>query len=309
MLQTSTSSIANKMSRPSLPMITNAISVDVEEFFHAHNLTSVAPRNLWGSYESRVEKPTKLILDLFDKHNITGTFFALGYVARRHRLLIREIADRGHEIASHGYAHQLAYHQTPRQFERDVRIAKVLLEDIVGQSVCGYRAPSFSIVSRNSWAYECLLNCGYSYDSSHYPIRHPRYGSNSKNFSTFQVQTASGELTVAPLAVSTFQVVNAIFRMPVAGGAYWRFLPTHFVRYALRRINHTEGRAFIAYFHPWELDPDQPIFHALEPLTKLRHYGGLGSFSKTVESIIKSYNFSTVSNLILQGKRENRQPE
>ncbi len=272
----------------------NAISVDVEEYFHAASLDPVAGPAKWHKFPSRVESSTHKILNLFDRLQAKGTFFVLGYVARRNPSLVREIASRGHEIASHGYAHRIAYEQTPKQFARDISRSKLLLEDICGARVIGYRAPSFSINDQNPWAHDELIRAGYRYDSSLYPIRHPRYGNREKPLLPFFIRREEGSLLVLPLAVSPFRILGKDFRLPVAGGAYWRFFPRNIILRGLQSINRTTDTPFICYFHPWEIDPDQPRFQELPVLTKIRHYKGLSNYSSTVEYFLKNFTFDSI---------------
>ncbi|MFN8388897.1 MAG: XrtA system polysaccharide deacetylase [Bdellovibrionota bacterium] len=278
----------------------NSFSVDVEEYFHANNLERVAPPRVWCRQPSRVERSTEQLLEVFDRYSVKATFFILGYVARRHPELVRDITTRGHEIASHGYAHRLAYTQTPKQFYRDVLRARRLLEDLSGKPVLGYRAPSFSIRSDNSWAYDCLIQAGYIYDSSLFPIRHPRYGNRQQSTAPTVLERPGGSLFVMPLAVRTIQLLGREIRLPAAGGAYWRVLPRRYNRWALAGLRHislASGRpaGFNCYVHPWEIDPEQPVFHQLSFLTRLRHYGGAKTFLNTIEYFLQSFRFTTVA--------------
>ncbi len=272
----------------------NAISVDVEEYFHATNLEACAPPRRWHALPSRVEESTEKVLDIFQKCKTRGTFFILGYVARRHPELVRRIAAAGHEIASHGYGHQIALRQSPRVFYRDVYRSKRLLEDLAGTEVSGYRAPSFSINDTNLWAYDALIRAGYRYDSSLYPTYHPLYGNPHRELMPTIITRDSGELVEFPMAVSTFSLAGYEFRLPVAGGAYWRFLPLGMLRYCLTRINDKNHRASTCYFHPWELDPLQPYFSELPLLKRARHYTGVASFSARLEQLLNSLTFGPV---------------
>ncbi len=269
----------------------NVISVDVEEYFHAANLQPVADPSRWRSLPSRVEPSTRAVLDLFERSNVRATFFILGYCARRYPQLVKDIASAGHEIASHGYGHRIAYQQTPRQFLRDVRIAKQLLEDLTGEEVLGYRAPNFSITSRNQWAYDALIEAGYRYDSSRYPVWHPRYANTAQSVEPELIKRENGSIACFPLAVAPLRLLGREIRLPVAGGAYWRLLPRWFNMFGLRRIE-AEGRWFTSYFHPWEIDGEQPYFKQLPFRTRLRHYGAVSRFESIVEYYLKRFDFA-----------------
>lgn len=272
----------------------NAISVDVEEYYHAANLDAVAGPAKWHTLPKRTKASTEQILEIFDRRGIRATFFILGCVATKHPELVRVIANAGHEIASHGYAHRIAYEQTPRQFARDVRRAKLLLEDLSGSEVVGYRAPSFSITDQNPWAYDALIASGYRYDSSLYPVKHPRYGNSAKSLFPFFLKRDVGQLLILPLAVSPVRLFGRDLRLPVAGGAYWRIFPRPYLRWALKRINAMSSHPFICYFHPWELDPGQPYYRELPFLTKVRHYTGLSRFPETIEYFLKHFEFDSI---------------
>ena len=281
--------------------ILNAISVDVEEYYHANNLLEVAPPRTWNSLPSRVDSSTYRVLDLFDLLEIKSTFFILGLVAHRHPALVKEIAKRGHEVASHGYAHRIAFKQNKHAFSRDIRVTKSLLEDLTGSPIKGYRAPSFSIKSENSWAYDSLIEAGYAYDSSLYPTWHPRYGNKSTRLSPFILKREIGEIVIIPLAVTALTMLGKRAHLPAAGGAYWRLLPRLYIEWALNRINKKEGRPFVCYFHPWEIDSQQPQFKELSGLTKLRHYGGIQAFEHRIKYLLQKFRFGPISKLeILQ---------
>lgn len=269
----------------------NAISIDVEEYFQATNLDVVVGRRRWSSQVSRAEYATKKTLDLLDRSSTKGTFFVLGYVARRLPGLVKSIVEAGHEIASHGYFHRLAYLLSPLQFSRDVRCTKVILEDCSGQAVFGYRAPNFSILKHNSWAYDKLIEAGYLYDSSLYPVRHPRYSNPEGETAPFVVKRPKGELIVLPLAVCRFSIMGLNMNLPVAGGAYWRVLPHWYARWGLDHINHKERRGAVCYFHPWEIDSGQPVYQELPLLARLRHYSGIKGFEARLESLLTRHRF------------------
>lgn len=277
----------------------NIISVDVEEYFHAANLSAVAGPSQWRRLPSRVEHSTAAVLELFEQHRVKGTFFVLGYCAKRYPQMVRAIADSGHEVASHGYGHRIAYEQSASQFYRDVRIAKGLLEDLTGTAVVGYRAPNFSITPKNPWAYEELVRAGYTYDSSRYPIWHPRYANQNSSLHPETVHLATGSLMVYPLAVASCQIFSYEARLPVAGGAYWRLLPLPYLSWGLRRVNNS-GRMAVTYFHPWEMDPGQPVFKELPLRTRLRHYGNTSSFRERLSYFLTRFEFTNFRDIRAQ---------
>ena len=272
--------------------VKNTISVDVEEYFHATNLEPVAPPAKWHALESRVEHSTRRILELLSAGGTRGTFFILGYVARRHPALVKEIAAAGHEIGSHGYSHRLAYNQTPAAFYRDVYRTRRLLEQQTGTPVLGYRAPSFSITDRNPWAHEMLARAGYAYDSSSYPTWHPRYGHKGKSRAGTILETPAGTIYELPLAVASINLLGRDVRLPVAGGAYWRIFPRSFISWGLSRINRVDRLPCHCYLHPWEIDADQPVFESLSFLTKLRHYSGVQELPSKLSYWLRLFNFS-----------------
>lgn len=270
----------------------NVISVDVEEYFQVENLAQVCPRKTWDAQPSRIEYGIKRVLDLFDRLSVKATFFVLGLVAQKHPELIREIVRRGHEIASHGFAHKLVYTQKPGDFLADTGRAKSLLEDISGEPVFGYRAPSFSITPACPWAYQILVENGYRYDSSLYPIWHPRYANLHRSTEPEMIKTDAGNLFEFPLAVHSLRFLGLELRLPLAGGAYWRLLPSCYINWGLRSIAASSPGWFVCYFHPWELDDEQPVFAELSFKTKLRHYGRISSFEQRLERYLKSYSFA-----------------
>ena len=271
----------------------NVISVDVEDYFHATNLDTIVGPARWHSLPRRVEYGTEKLLELFARHNAKGTFFVLGHSARRVPQLVRKIAERGHEVASHGYGHRVAYLQSERAYFRDVNRTKRLLEDITGAPIIGYRAPNFSIRDSNAWAYDALIRAGYRYDSSLYPVWHPRYENADKPTSHFVLNRPAGSLLIVPLATCEVQALGHSWRLPVAGGAYWRLLPERYCRWGLRRIA-ANKRQFVCYIHPWEVDTEQEKFKGLGPLTHLRHYGGIQGFERRIGSFLDEFTFTTI---------------
>lgn len=278
-------------------MMLNSISIDVEEYFHASNIEDLTGRSIWASLPSRVEYSTKKLLSLFSEYNVHATFFVLGYVARRHPELVKTIHALGHEVASHGFRHRLAYNQSPRSFQRDVAYSKKLLEDIIGTEIYGYRAPNFSITSKTPWAYDCLLNAGYRYDSSVYPTWHPRYSNLSQPRWAYKVERKGQHLMIFPLAVAKVKLMGYQMRLPVAGGAYWRLLPLSYLNWGLKRINSIDKFPANCYLHPWELDSEQPSFSGMGLLKKLRHYGGTKRLDKRLRFFLENFQFTTLKKL------------
>lgn len=276
----------------------NAISVDVEEYFHAQNVQQFVPRERWHAMPSRVVESTQRVLDLFARHQVRATFFVLGYVADAHPSLVKEIHRAGHEVASHGYWHQLVYSQSPAEFRDDVTRSKALLEDLIGESIIGFRAPNFSILSSVDWAYDILVEAGYQYDSSLYPVWHPRYANLQRPLVPEQLRRRNGTLLEVPLAVATKNLFGRELRAPVAGGAYWRLLPRIYNFWGLRQIAATPDRVAVCYFHPWELDPGQPRVKSLSFPTRIRHYGGTSRFSRILEKYLQKFEFGTIRALI-----------
>ncbi|MDX9701527.1 MAG: DUF3473 domain-containing protein [Candidatus Auribacterota bacterium] len=273
--------------------IINGMSVDVEDYFQVSNFEDKIDRSKWSSCELRVEQNTLRVLDLFDRHNVKATFFILGWVAQKAPDLVREIARRGHEVASHGYHHQLVYNMTDNEFAGDITRTKEILESLAGKEVIGYRAPSYSITAKNFSALKILYRCGYRYDSSIFPIHHHRYG--IPDFSRFAVDIpVDGGESIREYPISTVRLFGK--NLPVGGGAYARLFPLALITRGLAGINRKEGRPFIFYFHPWEIDPHQPKI-ACSRLTRIRHYGNLRAMERKLETILQKFNFQPIKDI------------
>jgi len=269
----------------------NALSVDVEEHFQVAAFARVVGREEWSSHESRVRRNTTELLDLFDEAGVRATFFILGWVAEREPGLVREIAARGHEVGSHGYSHQLVYDQSPQEFRAETERSRRFLQDTSGQPVLGYRAASFSIVRENLWALDILVEAGFRYDSSVFPVVHDRYGLPGAPRGIHRTTTPGGaELLEFP--PSTVRVGGVTF--PVAGGGYLRLLPRIVSHWAIRRLNVRERMPAMVYLHPWEVDPGQPRIQGTLP-NRLRHYTGLGSMRSKLEGLLQRFRFGTVA--------------
>jgi polysaccharide deacetylase family protein (PEP-CTERM system associated) len=265
----------------------DVVSVDVEDYFHAEAMAPVVQRSEWDKYSCRVEGNTQRLLDLFASHQIQATFFVVGWVAERYPSLVREIASRGHELACHSYWHRLIYKLNPTDFRQDTQRAKDVIEQISGQAIYGYRAPTYSIVASSLWALEILAELGFTYDSSIFPIHHDRYGIPSAPRAPFRIKTPAGPLMEYPL--TTFRIWNR--SMPVAGGGYLRLLPRWYTRFGISRARR-EGLPIIAYVHPWEIDPGQPRL----PVTltsRLRHYTNLSKTYARLSDMLREGTFTS----------------
>lgn len=270
----------------------NAMSVDIEDWFQVGAFETVIDRADWDTLEHRVERNTDAVLSLFADTKIKATFFTLGWVAERYPKLMQRIANSGHEIASHGYDHARVYTMSPDQFRKDLERSKKLLEDSSGQAVTGYRAPSFSIDQRTPWAHEILAEQGYRYSSSVAPINHDHYGwSGSPRFSWKPVTGSD----LIELPVTTVQVANRV--LASGGGGFFRLLPFAVYDWAIAKMQKDDGRGAIFYFHPWELDPDQPRVADAPLRSKLRHYSRLSSMEKKMRRAIKNRNWGRVDEL------------
>lgn len=273
----------------------NLLTIDVEEYFQVEGFADVVDRASWDTYESRVAAPTRRILDLLDTARQKATFFVLGWTAERHPALVREIAARGHEVASHGYSHRMADQQGARDFRRDVRKGKKLLEDLLGAPVSGYRAPSFSFTDRTPWAHEILVDEGFIYSSSVFPVRHDRYGVPDAPRQPWEVRAPHAEggagKTILELPPLTLRVLGQNF--PVAGGGYMRLFPGALMSFAIRRMNRAGAPAMV-YLHPWELDPDQPRLPGGR-MNRFRHYVGLATMEKKLATLMERHAFTSVA--------------
>ena len=272
---------------------TNAFSVDVEDYFQVAALAPAIPRESWPKWESRVERNTDRMLGLLEECGIRGTFFVLGWIAERQPALVRRIAAAGHEIASHGYSHQLIYTQNPAEFRAETVRSKHLLEDLSGTAVLGYRAASFSITQRSLWALDVLAELGFRYDSSIFPIRHDRYGIPGATEEPGPVTAPSGATLIEfPMCVARWCGV----RVPVSGGGYFRLLPFPITRWGLRQIN-AKGRPFTFYLHPWELDPEQPRV-AVSRLSRFRHYTNLHRCEERLRQLLAEFSFAPMREVL-----------
>ena len=278
--------------------IRNALTIDVEDYFQVSAFAPHIARDSWDHMPCRVERNVDAILEILDEHRAQATFFTLGWMAERYRDMVRSIVAQGHELASHGYAHQRATDQSPQEFYQDITRAKSLLEDVGGVAVQGYRAPSFSIGRTNLWAQSTLKKAGYRYSSSVYPIRHDHYGMPDAPRFAFYPEGADGLLE---LPVTTVSLFNR--NLPAGGGGYFRLLPYSVSRWCLRRVNTVDRQPCIFYFHPWEIDPGQPRQKNISVKTRFRHYVNLSSMERRIRALCKDFHWDRIDRLF-QGKIE-----
>lgn len=271
--------------------IRNALTVDVEDYFQVSAFAPYIDRSAWDTCECRVEDNVMRILDQFDKHSAKATFFTLGWVAERYPQIVREIVRRGHELASHGYGHQRASELDEAAFREDITRAKRLLEDISGQRVRGYRAPSFSIATGNLWAFDCLLDTGHEYSSSVYPIAHDHYG--MPDAPRFRYEPRPGLVEIPPTTVNAFSR-----NWPASGGGYFRLMPYAMSRQLIRRVNQVDGQSAVFYFHPWEVDPDQPRIPAGFK-ARFRHYLNLARMQSRLDHLLSDFKWGRMDEIFL----------
>lgn len=268
--------------------LVNALTVDVEDYFHVSAFAqSIKPED-WSSFKSRVSQNTRRLLDLFDEYGVKATFFVLGWVAEREPDLIKEIAERNHEVACHGYSHQLVYNQTPEVFRDETLRSKNILEDIVQMPVRGYRAASYSITERSRWALDILVEAGFDYDSSIFPIRHDRYGMPGTPENPYVLETADGN-SLVEFPLSTAKLLG--YRLPVAGGGYFRLYPYSLTKAGLGQINRKQ-KPFIFYLHPWEIDHEQPRIETTL-LSRFRHYNNLAKCEPRLKRLLTDFRFDS----------------
>ena len=272
--------------------ITNALTIDVEDYFQVSALAPYIPRDQWHLRECRVERNVERILLMLEEQQTRATFFTLGWIAERYPHLVRCIVDAGHELASHGYGHQRASDLNEADFSADVGRAKKLLEDLSGQQVRGYRAPSFSIGEANLWAFDCLQEAGYCYSSSIYPIRHDHYGMPSAPRFAHRVNCGLLEL---PVTTARFFDRN----WPASGGGYFRLLPYALSRWLLQKVNQLDGQPAIFYFHPWEIDAAQPRIAGISAKTRFRHYVNLQHTEGRLKRLLADFNWGRMDEVFL----------
>ncbi len=274
--------------------VANAMSVDIEDYFQVHALAPHFPRADWDKIPTRVGDNIDRTLDLFARHDVRATFFILGWVAERFPGHVRRIAAAGHEIASHGFFHHRVTELSAEEFRRDLADTRALLEDLGGQRVRGYRAPSYSIGASNRWALEVLEEEGYDYSSSIYPIQHDHYGMPEAPRHGFR-PTGDGRLLEVPITT----VEWGGRRFPCGGGGYFRLYPYRFSRWALRRVNEREGVPATFYFHPWEIDPGQPRVRDAALRTRFRHYLNLERMEARLDRLLGDFRWDRMDRVFL----------
>jgi len=275
-----------------MTLIINALSIDIEDWFQVGAFETTIAREDWPSLAPRVERNTDAVLDMLDQANVKATFFALGWVAERHPETIRKIVAAGHELASHGYDHQRVFTMTPEAFRADLRKSRDLLEQTGAAAITGYRAPSFSIDARTPWAHAVLAEEGYAYSSSVAPVRHDHYGWPEAPRFAFRPLTDSA---LIELPVTTARAFGRTF--PAGGGGFFRLFPYPLSRWAVRQVN-AQGHPAILYFHPWEIDPDQPRVAGAPLRSRLRHYTNLSVMGGKLERLIGDFSWGRIDALI-----------
>ena len=278
--------------------IRNAMTIDVEDYFQVSAFGPHISRESWDRQECRVERNVDRILSMLEDHGAHATFFTLGWVAERYPALVRRIVAGGHELASHGYGHLRASDQAPTEFREDVSRAKKILENIGGVEIKGYRAPSFSIGSQNLWALDALVDSGYQYSSSIYPIAHDHYGMPDAPRFAFRAGKDE-QLLEVPATTVHFMKRN----FPASGGGYFRLLPYGLSRWSLRRVNEKDGESCVFYFHPWEIDPDQPRPAGVGLKTRFRHYVNLSRTEGRIRALLKDFRWGRMDSIFLDSAK------
>ncbi len=276
---------------PAAP-ITNALTIDVEDYFQVSAFAPHIARSDWDRRECRIERNVDRILEMLSARGIRATFFTLGWIAERYPQVVRSIVAQGHEMASHGYGHQRVSDLTREEFEADIRRAKTILEDLSSAAVVGYRAPSFSIGADNLWALDSLADAGYRYSSSIYPIKHDHYGMPDAPRFAHRINAGLIEIPA-----TTLRVLHR--NLPSSGGGYFRLLPYAASRWMLRRVNAIDGQAAVFYFHPWEIDVDQPRIDDISAKTRFRHYLNLGRMEHRLQRLFLDFAWGRMDELFL----------
>jgi len=290
-------------SAPAAAAIVNLLTIDVEDYFHPNAMDDAVSPAQWDALPQRAEPNTLRVLDLLERHGVHATFFVLGWVAERRPRLVDEIARRGHEVACHGYAHRLVYLQGPEAFRADVRRARAVLEDRLGAPVRGFRAASYSLLASTLWALDVLIEEGFRYDSSIFPIRHDLYGIPDFSRFALTVRRPAGEIVEIP--ASTVRLLGR--NWPVAGGGYFRFLPYRLTRRAIRHLNQREGAPAMVYIHPWELDAQQPRL-AAPARARFRQYTNLGATEGRLERLLRDFRFAPIREALPEVERACAEP-
>ena len=286
-----------------LMQIANYLTIDVEDYFHVSAFEAQSPPDTWSGRECRVKNNTDLILNLLNEFDVKATFFVLGWVADHYPQVTQRIAEQGHEVASHGYLHQRVALQDREAYRQDIRRSKALLEDQIGKPVLGYRAPSYSITRQTDWAFDELLEAGFVYDSSIFPMKHDFYGiPDWPRFSGYAVRRENGwqaaqtlekeDSGICEVPITTLRFAGK--NLPIAGGGYFRLLPYCLTHWGLKHINEKERQPFVFYLHPWEFDPGQPRMAGASSKSRLRHYLNLERTESRFRSLLKDFKFRTM---------------
>ena len=276
------------------PTITNALTIDVEDYFQVSALAPYIRRDEWDARECRVERNVERILAMLDERDVKATFFTLGWVAERYPQLVRRIVEGGHELASHGCGHERASDLSEASFREDITRSKHLLEDLAGRPVLGYRAPSFSIGTGNLWAFEQLARAGYTYSSSIYPIKHDHYGMPDSPRFAYRVGAGLMEVPITTVRMGQRN-------LPSTGGGWFRLMPYALSRWMLQRVNRQDREAAIFYFHPWEIDPGQPRIPGIDAKTRFRHYVNLGRNEAKLRLLLQDFRWGRMEHIFLAG--------
>ncbi|PRC93532.1 XrtA system polysaccharide deacetylase [Solimicrobium silvestre] len=282
------------MNSPATKPICNAMTIDVEDYFQVSAFANHISRDSWPSQTCRVERNVDLILGLLDAAQVNATFFTLGWIAERYPAMIKKIVAGGHELASHGYGHLRVSDQSEAEFMEDISSSKHLLEDLGGQKILGYRAPSFSIGTKNLWALDTLLKAGYRYSSSIYPIKHDHYGMPDAPRFAFYPNGADGLLE---LPITTVRIMQRNY--PAGGGGFFRLLPYPISHWLIQRVNQQDKQPGIFYFHPWEVDPDQPRQQNIGLKTRFRHYVNLSRTESRLKSLTRDFKWGRMDKIFL----------
>jgi polysaccharide deacetylase family protein (PEP-CTERM system associated) len=282
------------MERQATQVWRNAMTVDVEDYFHVQALSGAIRRDQWDEMPYRADQSTRRLLQLFADRGVKATFFVLGWVAHKDPGLVREIAAAGHEIACHGWSHRLVYDQTVDDFRSETIASKALLEDLIGHEVSGYRAASYSITGRSLWALDVLIEAGFQYDSSIFPVRHDTYGIPGSSPHPGPVSAPSGK-QILEFPLSTVDLLGT--RLPIAGGGYFRLLPYMFTEAGLRSVNVRQRQPFVFYLHPWEIDPGQPRINC-GWLSRFRHYTNLDVCETRLARLLDKFHFTTMREVL-----------
>ena len=277
---------------PAPTTIINAMTIDVEDYFQVSAFAPHIVRTEWPKRECRIERNIDVILQMLADNNVRATFFTLGWIAERYPGLVRRIVCEGHELASHGYDHERASDQSESAFFVDIQLAKMVLEDVAGSEISGYRAPSFSIGAKNLWAFDCIARAGYRYSSSVYPIHHDHYGMPDAPRFAHEVREGLVEIPI-----TTVRLWNR--NLPSSGGGYFRLLPYAISSWMLSRVNTRERESGVFYFHPWEIDPEQPRITGISSKTRFRHYVNIDRMQSRLTKLLSDFKWGRLDSIFL----------